>query len=155
MIIKSGIGCHAMRGGRRSGVAVLVVICGIAITVGSIETWVSARGNRPASGIRHSAISGMLHWRYQPAPMFTSSFAMVVLVAGALVFVGGVFASRTLAGVASLIAVAASGVWIGLNASHYNPTPLPYSDLRLGAWLAIGGGLIGLISSFFVRSRQF
>jgi hypothetical protein len=143
-----------MRTRRRSGVAILVMICGTAIAVGSIETWVGARGHRPASGIRDTAISGMLHWKYQPTPMFTSSFAMVVLVAGALVFVGGVFASRLLTGVASFIALAASGIWIGLNASHYNPTSLPYSDLRLGAWLAIGGGLIGLISSFFARSRQ-
>jgi len=130
------------------------MICGIAIAVGSIETWVSARGHRPASGIRDTAISGVLHLKYQPAPTFTNSFAMVILVAGALVFVGGVFASRSLTGAASLIALAASGVWIGLNGSHYNPTSLPYSDLRLGAWLAVGGGLIGLISSFFVRSRR-
>ncbi len=78
-----------MRTRRRSGVAVLVMICGIAIAVGSIETWVGARGRRPASGIRDTAISGMLHWTYQPTPTLTSSFAMVVLVAGALVFVGG------------------------------------------------------------------
>jgi hypothetical protein len=143
-----------MRSRRRSGVAVLVLICGVAIAVGSIETWVGARGHRPASGIRDTAISGVLHWKYESAPTFTNSFAMVILVTGALVFVGGVFASRLLTGVASLIALAACGIWIGLNASHYNPTSLPYSDLRLGAWLAIGGGLIGLISSFFVRSRQ-
>jgi len=79
---------------------------------------------------------------------------MVVIVAGALVFVGGVFASRLLAGLFSLIALAAAGVWIGLNATHYSTTSLTYSDLRLGAWLAIGGSLIGLWSSFFLRRRQ-
>jgi len=79
---------------------------------------------------------------------------MVVVVAGALVFVGGVFASRLLAGLFSLIALAAAGAWIGLNAAHYSPTSLTYTDLRLGAWLAIGGSVIGLLSSFFVRSGQ-
>lgn len=143
-----------MRSRRRSGFAVLVMICGIAIAVGSIETWVGARGARPASGVRYTAISGALHWKYQPTPTFTNSFAMIVLVAGALVFVGGVFASGFLASVASFFALAASGVWIGLNATHYSPTPLPYSDLRLGAWLAIGAGLIGLISSFFLRRHE-
>src|SRR5258708_6069778 len=116
-----------MRTRRRSGVAVLVMICRIAIAVGPIETWGGARGRRPASGIRDTPISGMLHWKYQPTPMFTSAFAMVVLVAGALVFVGGVYASRLLTGVASFIALAASGIWIGLTASHYTPTSLPYS----------------------------
>jgi hypothetical protein len=131
------------------------MLCGIAIAVAAIEPWVSARAGRPASGIGHTAISGFLHWRYQATGTFTSSFALVVLVAGALVFVGGVFASGLLAGVASIVALIASGVWIGLNASHYNPTSLTYSDLLLGAWLAIGGGLVGLISSSFVRRRQF
>ena len=150
-----GLRCDLMRARRRrSGVAVLVMICGIAIAVGSIEPWVSARGHRPASGIRDTEISGVLHWKYQPPPVFTNSFAMAVLVAGALVFVGGVFMSRSLTGVAGFIALAASGVWIGLNASHYNPTSLPYSDLRAGAWLVIGGGLLALISSFFMRSRR-
>ena len=101
--------------------------------------------------MQHTAISGVLHWHYQTTSSFTNSVAMVVIVAGALVFVGGVFASRLLAGLFSLIALAAAGAWIGLNAAHYSPVSLTYTDLRLGAWLAIGGGLIGLLSSFFVR----
>jgi len=144
-----------MGGGRRSGVAVLVMICGIAIAVAAIEPWVGASAGRPASGVRHTAISGFLHWKYQPTGTFTSSFAMVILVAGALVFVGGVFASRLLASVASIVALIATGVWIALNVSHYSPTSLTYSDLRIGAWLAIGGGLVALISSSFVRRRQY
>ena len=140
-----------MRTRRRAAVAVLVALCGLAIAGGSALTWISARGRRPSSGIRHTAISAVLHWTYQPTGLFTHSFAMVILVAGALVFVGGLFGSRLLAGLFSLVALAASGAWIGLNASHYSPVNLPYSDLRLGAWLAVGGGLIGLISSFFMR----
>jgi len=31
---------------------------------------------------------------------------------------------------------------------------LSYSDLRTGAWLVIGGGVIGLIASFFLRHRS-
>ncbi len=143
-----------MRTERRTAVAALIALCGIAIAVGALQTWVSARGHRPSSGIRHTAIAGVLHWHYQSTSSFTNSFAMVVIVAGALVFVGGVFASRLLAGLFSLIALAAVGVWIGLNATHYSPTSLTYSDLRLGAWLAIGGSLIGLWSSFFLRRRQ-
>jgi hypothetical protein len=143
-----------MRTERRTAVAALIVLCGIAIAVGATQTWVTARGQRPSSGIQHTAIAGALHWDYQSTSSFTDSLAMVVIVAGALVFVGGVFASRLLAGLFSLIALAAAGAWIGLNATHYSPTSLTYTDLRLGAWLAIGGSLIGLLSSFFVRRRQ-
>ncbi len=95
----------------------------------------------------------MFHWHYQAASTFTLSFALIVVVVGALVFVGGIFASRLVAGLFSLVALAAAGVWIGLNATHYNPTSLPYTDLLLGAWLVIGGGLAGLIGSFFLRRR--
>jgi hypothetical protein len=142
-----------MRTRRRAAVAVLVALCGIAIAGGSVLTWIRARGPRPSSGIRHTAISGLLHWSYQPTGLFTHSVAMVVLVAGALVFVGGVFASRLIAGLFSLVALVASVAWIGLNATHYSPVNLPYSDLRLGAWLAMGGSLIGLLSSISMRHR--
>ncbi len=95
-----------MRTERRTGVAALIALCGIAIAVGALQPWVSARGHRPSSGIRHTAIAGVLHLHYQSTSSFTNSFAMVVIVAGAL------------------------------------------------AWLAIGGSLIGLWSSFFLRRRQ-
>src|SRR5258708_14031147 len=142
-----------MRTERRIAGAVLIALGGIAIAVGALQTWVSARGHRPSSGIRHTAIAGVLHWHYQSTSSFTNSFAMVVIVAGALVFVGGVFASRLLAGLFSLIALAAVGVWIGLNATHYSPTSLTYSDLRLGAWLAIGRGPSAARGALFFRPR--
>jgi len=143
-----------MRTRRRVAVALLVAFCGVAIAAGAFPGWVSARGHRPSSGIRYTAISGLLHWHYEHTGSFTLSFALIVVVCGALVFVGGLFASRMVAALFALIALAAAGVWIGLNATHYSPTNLPYSDLRIGAWLVIGGGLIALISSFFMRRRQ-
>ena len=142
-----------MRTRRRAAVAVLVALCGIAIAGGSVLTWIGARGRRPSSGIRHTAISGLLHWTYQSTGLFTHSFAMVTLVAGALVFVGGLFASRLLGGLFSLVALAAAAAWIGLNATRYSPVNLPYSDLRLGAWLTLGGSMVGLLSSFSMRHR--
>ena len=143
-----------MRTRRRAAVAAIIALCGMAIAVGSVQTWIGARGRRPSSGITHTAVAGVLHWNYHYSSSFTRSFAMVVVLAGGLVFVGGVLASQQVASLFSFIALAASGVWIGLNASHYSPTDLPYSDLRIGAWLAVGGSLIGLMSSFLVRRHQ-
>ena len=135
-------------------VAALIALCGIAISAGSIQTWVSARGPRPNPGIQHTAVAGVLHWRYQSTSTFSSSFGLVVIVAGGLVFIGGVLASQQFASMFSFIALAAAGIWIGLNAIHYSPTDLRYTDLRLGAWLVVAGGLVSLMSSFFVRRRE-
>jgi hypothetical protein len=70
-----------------------------------------------------------------------------------LVLLGGLAASRAVTGCFSLVALSAAGLWIGLNASHYAPTDLPYSDLPAGAWLAVAGGLVGLLSAFLLRRR--
>ncbi|HEX9063520.1 MAG TPA: hypothetical protein VF843_00335 [Streptosporangiaceae bacterium] len=140
-----------MRKSRRAVVATIVALSGLAIAAGAIQTWINARGHRPSSGISHTAITGVVHWTYQYCAAFDHSFAMVVVVAGGLVFLGGVIASELVASLFSFIALAASGLWIGLNATYYKPVNLPYTDLRTGAWLAIGGSLLALMSSFFVR----
>jgi hypothetical protein len=140
-----------MQNRRRNGVALLVMLCGVAIGAGAFLTWIDARGSRPASGIKHTAITGLFHWSYQYSSSFLRSFGMVLVVAGALILIGGLVASRFMAALFAVIALAVAALWVGLNASHYNSTNLPYSDLRIGAWLALGGSLIALISAFFVR----
>ena len=139
---------------RRAAIAALIALCGIAISIGSIQTWVSADGTRPISGLQHTAVAGALHWRYQSTSTFSSSFAMVVIVAGALVFIGGLLASQQFASMFSFIALAAAAVWLGLNMTHFTPTDLHFADLRLGAWLVVGGSMLGLMCSFFVRRSQ-
>jgi hypothetical protein len=141
-----------MRKQRRAAASILVLLCGLAIVAGAFLGWVTARGARPASGIRQTSITGLFHWSYQSTASFLSSFAMVVVVCGALVAIGGLVASRLLAGLFSVIALAAAGLWIALNAHHYQHSySLPYGDLRVGAWLVVAGGLIGLIGSFALR----
>ena len=136
---------------RSAAAAVIVVLSGIAIAVGASLPWICARGRRPSAGIAHTSVAGLFHWSYQTSSTFLSSFGIAVAAAGILVLIGGLIGSRLLAALFSLIALAAAGLWIGLNATHYSPVDLPYSDLRVGAWLTIGGGLAGLISAFFLR----
>ena len=140
-----------MRTQRRAGTSILVLLCGLAIVAGALLGWVDARGPRPASGIAHTSISGLFHWSYQVSAPFVRSFALAVVVCGALVAIGALAASRLLSGLFSVLALAGAGLWIGLNASHYHAVDLSYSDLRTGAWLVIGGGVIGLIASFALR----
>lgn len=142
-----------MKKPRRPVIAIIVALCGLAVAIGAIQPWIKPRGRRPGSGISHTAIAGVTHWTYQHTASFNHSFAAVIVVAGGLVFVGGLVASELVASLFSFIALAASGAWIALNATHYSPIKLPYHDLRTGAWLAIGGSLLGLLSSFFIRGK--
>jgi len=143
-----------MRAQRRTGASALVLLCGLAIIAGAFLTWVGARGPRPASGIAHTSITGLFQWSYQVSAPFLRSFALAVVVCGVLAAVGALAASRLLASLFLVLGLTAAGLWIGLNASHYHAVDLPYSDLRIGAWLVISGGLIGLVASFGLRRSR-
>jgi hypothetical protein len=136
---------------RRAGAAVITALSGIAIIVGALLPWVQARGPRPASGITHTSVAGLFRWSYEDSSPFLRSFGGAMVLAGALVVVGALIGSRFVAGLFSLVALAGAGLWIGLNASHYNPTDMPYSDLRTGAWLTVAGGVVGFVSAMRLR----
>jgi hypothetical protein len=138
----------------RTAVALLIILCGIAIIAGSRLGWLNHYGHVPAAGIKNTAFTGLLHLKYELCSTYFNSVSFVVLLCGALVIVGGVIASRLLAGLFSLIALLAGGLWLGLYISHYKGTSLPYQDVHLGAWLALGGAIVALISSPFLRRRR-
>jgi hypothetical protein len=138
---------------RRGLVCVLVVLCGAAIVAGTRLGWVTASGRRPASGIIDTSLTSLQHWSYDASSSYFTSFSFAILVAGALVVLAGVLAARFLAALFSFITLAGAGLWIGLNATHFSPISLTSSDLRIGAWLTIAGGFVGLVSSFFMRAR--
>lgn len=139
---------------RRPVVVFIAALCGIAIGVGALLPWVDSRGPRPASGITHTSVAALFHWSYEDTSHFLRSFGVVVLAAGVLVFLGALAARRVVVAFFSLVALAAAALWIGLNVSHYSPTDLRYSDLRVGAWLTVVGGLVGLLSAFVIRRRR-
>lgn len=136
---------------RQPAAAAIAGLCGIAITAGALLPWVTARGRRPASGIMHTSLAGLFHWTYQNSSPFGPSFAIAVVACGLLVLAGAVAGSRLLTGFFSALALAAGGLWIGLNAAHYSPISLPYSDLRPGAWLTLAGGIFALAAAAVLR----
>ncbi|MGN6795302.1 MAG: hypothetical protein ACTHJW_23175 [Streptosporangiaceae bacterium] len=138
---------------RRGLVCVLVVLCGAAIIAGTRLGWVTTSGRRPASGIIGTSLTSLQDWTYKASSSYFTSFSFAILVAGALVVLAGLLASRFLAALFSIIALAGAGLWIGLNVTHFSPISLTSSDVRIGAWLTIAGGLVGLVSSFFMRER--
>jgi len=138
---------------RRPLVAALVTLCGLAITAGAALPWVDARGTRPASGITHTSFIGVRHLAYAHSSTSTS-FAVAVAAAGIVVVVGGLAASRLIAGPFSVIALATGALWIWLNARHYNVTDLRYNDLRIGAWLTMAGSLIAVLATYRIRRKD-
>jgi hypothetical protein len=148
----------------RLAVATITGLAGVAVMAGALLTWLSARGPRPATGMMHTSLSRMLVYAYTATSSFWTSAAFAVLVLGFLVVIGGLARLRMLTGIAALLTLAASGMWIGVVVHHYNtpslpnvhyanPVNLPWSDLRAGAWLTIGAATVGLISAFWLRRR--
>jgi hypothetical protein len=138
----------------RTVVAVLIILCGLAIVAGSRLGWVKHAGSRPASGIQDTAVTGLLHWSYQPCNTYFNSFSFVVLLCGILVVLGALLASRMIVGLFALLTLLAGGLWIALNISHYKAANLAYQDLRIGAWLTFGGAIVALICWPFLRRRR-
>lgn len=145
----------------RPQVAAFTAACGAATAAGSLLTWVSAHGARPAMGMLHTSLARMLVYTFAAGP-FWNSVAFAVLILGAVMVAGALAGVRTLAVLAALLALAASGMWIGLVVHHFNtpglpnsyylnPANLPWTDLRAGAWLTLTGTAAGLVSAFWLR----
>jgi hypothetical protein len=108
----------------RRPVATFTALCGVAAAVGSLLTWISARGARPRMGMDHTSFSGMLVYSLANGNPFRKSVGFVVLVLGGLMVIGALAGLRTLTVLAALLALAAAGMWIGLVVHHYNaPNP--------------------------------
>ena len=142
-----------MRHRHRVAVGLFIALCGLAIAAGSEFTWISANHGHPQVGTKHTSLTGLLHWSYQGTGSYLHSFAFAVVVAGALVFLGGLTGSRLVAGLFALIALAAGGLWLGLYATKYSITSLPYTDLRIGAELTIGGAVLALLATSVLHRR--
>jgi hypothetical protein len=148
----------------RPRVAAFTALCGVAIVIGSLLTWLSAHGARPAMGMGHTLLRQMLVYSFAYVTTFWKSVAFAVLILGVLMVIGALTGLRTLAMLAGLLALAGGGMWIGLVVHHFNtpglpnshylnPANLPWSDLREGAWLTIIGAVLGLVSAFWLRGR--
>jgi len=142
----------------RGATAVWASVCGGATATGGLLTWVSAKGARPTMGMDHSSFSKMLVYTLTTGTPYLKSVGFVVLVLGMSMVIGGLSGLRILTALSAVVALAVSAMWIGLAVHHFNtpqlpdsyalnPAHLPWSELRAGAWLTIGGAVLGLLST--------
>jgi hypothetical protein len=140
-----------MRRRHRVGVGLFIALCGIAIAIGSELVWIKAGHGQSATGITHTSLAGLQHWSDQHTNLFVKSFAIVIVIAGVLVIVGGLFGWVVPAALFSAIALVAGGLWLGLYFSQHSSVSFQFSDLGDGALLTAAGSLLALISSRFLR----
>lgn len=134
-------------------VGVFIALCGLAIAAGSELTWIDAGHGHPPAGIKRTSLDGLLHWSYQSTRSFPHTFGFAIVIAGGIVFVGGLVGSRLFAGLFAMIALVIAGLWLGLYASKHNLTSLPYTDLRDGAIVTGGGAVLALLATSVLRRR--
>jgi hypothetical protein len=138
--------------------AVAASVCGGAVAIGGLLTWVGARGPRPAMGLDHTSFSQMLVYTLATRTPSVRSVGFALLVLGFAMVIGALSGLRILTALAALVALAAGGMWLALVVHHFNapqqpnsysldPAHLPWSQLRAGAWLTLGGALVGLLST--------
>jgi hypothetical protein len=145
-------------------VAAFTALCGVAIAVGGLLTWIDERGPRPSMGMNHTSFSGMLVYTLRSGVSYWKSVGFVVLILGTLIAIGALTGLRTLTALAAVLTLGAAATWIGLIAHHYNtpnlpnshylnPANLPWSDLSAGAWLTIFAAALALISAPLLHRR--
>jgi hypothetical protein len=138
--------------------AVCAGACGVATATGGLLTWVSATGPRPTMGLAHTSFSKMLVYTLATRTPYVKSVGFVLLALGIAMVIGALSGLRILTALSAVVALAVGGMWIGLAVHHFNtphlpnsyaldPAHLPWSALRIGAWLTLSGALLGLLST--------
>jgi hypothetical protein len=110
-------------------------------------------------GMDHTSFSKMLVYTLTNGTPWVKSVGFSVFLLGLLMVIGGLSGLRPLTMVGAVLALTVGGMWIGLVTHHYNtphfpnsyyldPVRLPWSSLRPGAWMTIGGAGLGLLCTF-------
>lgn len=136
------------------GAGPTAAIAGIIAVLGSVLPWVRARDSRPDLDLTDTAASSLGDFTYVSAESFPGSAAMVVLVAGLVVALGAMFGSWLVTVAGAVVGMAVGGLWLGLISSAYDAVSLPWSDLRLGAFLGLGGVILALVLGLTMRPRK-
>jgi hypothetical protein len=110
----------------------------------------------------HTSLSRMLNYSLADDHTYLKSVGFVMLLLGVLMVLGGLSGLRVLTAIGALLALVTAAIWIGLVAHHFNgphlpnryyvnPTHLPWSALRVAAWVTIGGASVGFLSTLVPR----
>lgn len=84
-------------------------------------------------------------------PAWYSTLALLVWVAGGLIALGGLLGSRAILIVGALIGAGSAVTWVLANAASSSAAAVTVPNIRLGAYAAIGLGLVALLLAALAR----
>lgn len=132
----------------------LAFVGAVLVGVGGFLPWLAAYHGRPRVTGRDVRVHDLFHGISDRAADFTSSAALVLVGCGAVMLLGALVASRSLVILGVLVGAALTVSWIVLEAVHRAPADFGAGALRVGAWVVLGGLLLGLIGTIRLRRAR-
>ena len=137
----------------RNIIGALIALFGVgAIVSGMFLPWLAETETRPALTVRESTISSLFSGLTLESSAL-SSVGLIVSLGGLILIVGGLSASRIVTLVGALVTLGACVVWLFRINEFYDVPVNLLGELRLGAWIAIGGALLSIALIFLLRAR--
>lgn len=138
----------------RMGAEVISILSGLAVMIGGLFLpWLVATETRPELRTGQTGLMDLFRFRFSEDVSLFASVGLLLAVLGLIMIIGGGAALRALTAIASVLALVVGALWIINADQNFADSALALEALRIGAWLTLGGGLLGLFSSLFLRHR--
>jgi hypothetical protein len=134
---------------------------GLAVGASAFLTWFIGHGSRPTLGVEHTGIGRLFVYKFTNDSSFTNSVGIAMLLLASIMVIGALTQLRFLIVLGAVAALGMAGMWIAVISHHFltphlpnihdlNPAHLAWGDLRAGAWLALGGAALGVLSALWL-----
>lgn len=138
----------------RTGAALVSMISGVAIAVGGLLVpWIASAGEHSRLGTGTTGIGDLFRMSYGEPAARLHSVGLILGILGLAMLIGGGIASRLLVALAGLLTLVIGALWVLMAMRSFPDLSLAWNAFWPGAWLAALGGLLGLLSSLFLRRR--
>lgn len=138
----------------RTGVSLVSTISGVAIMLGGLLVpWLPAVGERHRLATGTTAIGDLFRMSFGEPAGRIHSVGLILAILGLAMLIGGGIASRLMVAIAGLLTLLVSAWWIFAALRSLPDLRLEPASFMPGAWLAAAGGLLGLLTSLFLRRR--
>jgi hypothetical protein len=135
--------------------SIAAVAGGICISVGAFAPWLSGIGDDQTSNDvlapRYTPISNLFHGIGATTDSPIRSVALLLLVFGIVLVIGGVMASRLIMAIGMVMSGVIAALWVSLEFNHIGAVSFDVHDIRSGLWLTGIGLLLAVVALPIVR----